>query len=176
MYKKLELPASRKQLSELKAGDRILLTGYIYTARDAAHKRMVAEARSGGGFPFPVEGSAIYYAGPAPAKPGAIIGSVGPTTSGRMDSYAPFMIESGNTIMIGKGERSVDVIAAMKKYGAVYLAAIGGAGALIAKTVKSAEIIAYEDLGPEAIRRLYVKDMPLIMAIDSTGANLYEMR
>ena len=170
----MNMPVSREEVMKLKAGDRVFLSGEIYTARDAAHKRMVEAARRGEGYPFPIEGSAIYYAGPAPAKPGAVIGSVGPTTSGRMDAYAPEVIAAGNLIMIGKGERSPEVIEAMKKYGAVYLAAPGGAGALIARTVKSCEAAAYPDLGAEAVYRLAVSDMPLIVAIDSRGGNLYE--
>lgn len=172
----MRMPVSGEDVLKLNAGDRVFLSGEIYTARDAAHKRMTEAARRGGGYPFPIRGSAIYYAGPAPAKPGAVIGSVGPTTSGRMDAYAPEVMAAGNLIMIGKGERSREVIDAIKKYGAVYLAAPGGAGALMARTVKSCEVAAYPDLGAEAVYRLVVENMPLIVAIDSRGGNLYERR
>ena len=160
----------------LKSGDTVLITGEIYTARDAAHKRMIDALKSGEKLPFEIENKIIYYAGPTPAKPGQVIGSCGPTTSGRMDAYAPELIKLGLTGMIGKGERSDDVVNAMKEYGAVYFGAIGGAGALIAKSIKAAEIIAYEDLGTEAVRKLTVENFPAIVIIDSNGKNLYHDR
>lgn len=167
----LTLPLTREQVQELEVGQSILLNGTLYTARDAAHKRML----EGEDFPMPIENVAIYYAGPAPAKPGDVIGSCGPTTSGRMDAYAPKLIALGQTVMIGKGLRNQDVIEAMKRYKAVYLTAIGGAGALLAKCIKKAEVIAYPDLGAEAIYKLEVENFPVIVTIDSKGNNLYEM-
>ena len=163
-----------EKIKSLKAGDRLLLSGVIYTARDAAHKRMCEEFENGKGFPFDISGSAIYYAGPCPAKPGEVIGSCGPTTSGRMDAYTPLLLDNGLKIMIGKGARLPEVVDAMKKYSGVYFGAIGGAGALLAKCIKKAELIAYEDLGAEALRKLYVEEMPLVVIIDSEGNNLYE--
>ena len=170
---KLELPLTHEKLEKLKTGDSVLISGIIYTARDAAHKRMIESLENGEELPFDIKDSTIYYAGPTPAKPGAVIGSCGPTTSGRMDAYAPKLIELCLTGMIGKGGRSDAVVDAMKKYGAVYFGAIGGAGALIAKSIISAEVVAYEDLGAEAIRRLTVKDFPAIVVIDKSGKNLY---
>lgn len=169
------LPLNREQVGTLKVGEKILLSGTLYTARDAAHKRMLENKANGIEFPVPIENLALYYAGPAPAKPGDVIGSCGPTTSGRMDAYAPKFIEYGQTVMIGKGLRSQEVIEAMKKYKAVYLTAIGGAGALLAKCIKEATLIDYEDLGAEAIYKLEVKDFPVIVTIDSEGHNLYEI-
>ena len=175
MEKRITLPLTEENIKDLKAGDYVYLTGTIYTARDAAHKRMIENKDEKGiDFPFEIEGSAIYFAGPAPAKPGRVIGSVGPTTSGRMDAYSPRLIKEGNLIMIGKGERNKAVVDAMVEYGAVYLAAPGGAGALMAEKVKSCKLRAYEDLGAEAVYELYVEDMPLIAVIDSTGRNLYD--
>jgi fumarate hydratase subunit beta len=150
------------------------LSGVIYTARDAAHKRLIETMEQGRPLPFPLEGAVIYYAGPSPAPPGRPIGSVGPTTSGRMDVYAPRLMAAGLRGMIGKGNRSKEVIAAGVQYGCVYFSAIGGAGALMAQRVQAAEVIAYEDLGPEAVRRLTVQDMPLVVINDVLGADLYE--
>lgn len=174
MTVKLTTPITRDTARKLKAGDRVLISGTIYTARDAAHKRLLEELAAGKKPPMELENLTIYYAGPAPAKPGQVIGSCGPTTSGRMDAYAPTLISMGQTAMIGKGERSAEVIEAMKEYGAVYFGAIGGAGALIAKSITSAEVIAYDDLGAEAIRRLTVSDFPAIVVIDSNGKSLYD--
>lgn len=170
----LTTPITRDVAKSLKAGDRVLISGTIYTARDAAHKRLIESLEKGEALPVDIENISICYAGPSPAKPGQVIGSCGPTTSGRMDAYAPTLISLGQTVMIGKGERSDSVVEAMKKNGAVYLAAIGGAGALISKCITDAEVIAYDDLGAEAIRRLTVKDFPAIVVIDSNGNNLYK--
>ena len=167
-------PLSKEDARALKAGDSVLLTGVIYTARDAAHKRLCELADQGKELPLDVKDSIIYFVGPTPAKPGQAIGSAGPTTSYRMDAYSPTMIEQGQTGMIGKGKRSPEVIAAMKEHGAVYFGAIGGCGALLSKCIKKAEVIAYDDLGAEAIRRLEVEDFPVIVIIDSEGNNLYE--
>ena len=174
MSKQIQLPINREQARQLVAGEKVLLSGRMYTSRDAAHKRMLENKEAGIDFPMPIENVAIYYAGPAPAKPGEVIGSCGPTTSGRMDAYAPKMMAYGQTVMIGKGLRNEAVIEAMKKEGAVYLTAIGGAGALLAKCIKKATCIAYEDLGAEAIYELDVEDFPAIVTIDSKGNNLYE--
>lgn len=174
MSKKIQLPINREQARQLVAGEKVLLSGRMYTSRDAAHKRMLENKEAGIDFPMAIENVAIYYAGPAPAKPGEVIGSCGPTTSGRMDAYAPKMMAYGQTVMIGKGLRNEAVIEAMKKEGAVYLTAIGGAGALLAKCIKKATCIAYEDLGAEAIYELDVEDFPAIVTIDSKGNNLYE--
>ncbi len=171
----IHTPASSKQLAALRAGDRVLLSGTVYTARDAAHKRLTELLDSSGALPFSIENCAIYYVGPTPEKPGEIIGSAGPTTSGRMDAYSPRLLDKGETIMIGKGNRSAAVISAMKRSGAVYLAAMGGAGALMAGCVKASKIICWEDLGCEAVRELLVEDMPLTVAIDSQGGNIYEL-
>ena len=174
MNKHIQLPIDKEQARKLTAGEKVLLSGVMYTSRDAAHKRMLENKKAGIDFPMPIENVAIYYAGPAPAKPGEVIGSCGPTTSGRMDAYAPELMAYGQTVMIGKGLRNDAVIEAMKKEGAVYLTAIGGAGALLAKSIKEATCIAYEDLGAEAIYRLRVEDFPAIVTIDSKGNNLYE--
>ncbi len=176
MKKKINTPLSREAAEELCCGDSILLSGEIYTARDAAHKRMIETLEQGGELPFDIKDKIIYYAGPTPTKPGRIIGSCGPTTSCRMDAYAPTLIELGLTGMIGKGERNEAVIDAMKKHTGVYFGAVGGAGALIAESVTAVEEVAYEDLGTEAIRRLTVKDLPLVVVIDSRGNNLYERK
>ena len=173
--KKITLPLTRELARTLHAGDQVLLTGTIYTSRDAGHKRMCEALAKGEKIPFDPTDATIYYVGPTPAKPGAVIGSAGPTTSGRMDAYAPTMMSVGARGMIGKGARLPEVVDAMKKYDGVYFGAIGGAGALLAKCIKKAELIAYEDLGAEALRKLYVEDMPLVVIIDSEGNNLYEM-
>ena len=167
-------PMSREQARTLKSGDSVLLSGVIYTARDAAHKRLCELVEQGKELPLDVKDSIIYFVGPTPARPGQAIGSAGPTTSYRMDAYSPTMIRQGQTGMIGKGKRSPEVIAAMKEHGAVYFGAIGGCGALLSKCIKKAEVVAYDDLGAEAIRRLEVEDFPVIVIIDSQGNNLYE--
>ena len=167
-------PLTRDKVKELKAGDSCLISGVIYTARDAAHKRLCELVAAGKALPMDITDSIIYFVGPTPAKPGQAIGSAGPTTSYRMDAYSPILIELGLTGMIGKGKRGPEVIDAMKKHGAVYFGAIGGCGALISECIKEAEIVAYEDLGAEAIRRLVVKDFPVVVIIDSEGNNLYE--
>ena len=174
MEKRINLPITRDMAREIKSGESVLLSGTIYTARDAAHKRLVRLLEKGEELPFDIENATIYYVGPTPAKPGQAIGSAGPTTSYRMDAYSPALIRAGETGMIGKGKRNAEVINAMKEYGAVYFAAIGGAGALLSSCIKSAEIVAYEDLGAEAVRRLTVEDFPVVCVIDSYGNNLYE--
>ena len=168
-------PLTREAARQLKAGDSCLISGVIYTARDAAHKRLCELAAQGKPFPMEMQDAVIYFVGPTPAKEGQAIGSAGPTTSYRMDAYSPTLIAHGQTGMIGKGKRGPEVIAAMKEHGAVYFGAIGGCGALLSKCIKKAEIVAYEDLGAEAIRRLEVEDFPAIVIIDSEGNNLYEM-
>lgn len=173
MKKKIELPLTKEAVRGLHAGDQVLLTGVIYTGRDAAHKRLV-EAVKNDDLPFDMKNAIIYYVGPAPSKPGAVIGSCGPTTSYRMDDLTLPLLEEGLSGMIGKGQRSQKVIDGMKKHGAVYFAAIGGAGALIASAVKSSQVIAYEDLGTEAVRRLEVEDFPCVVVIDSYGINMYD--
>jgi fumarate hydratase subunit beta len=167
-------PLDEGTIKKLKAGDRILITGVIYAARDAAHKRMVETLDRGEKLPFDVNNQIIYYMGPTPARPGQVIGSAGPTTSGRMDSYAVRLVAAGLRGMVGKGSRSQEVKDAMKKYKAVYFAAVGGAGALISKSIKKAEVIAYEDLGVEAVRRLEVKNFPATVINDIYGGDLYE--
>ena len=174
MAKVLTMPLSREAARELKAGDSCLINGVIYTARDAAHKRLCELAAQGKELPLEIKDSVIYFVGPTPAKEGQAIGSAGPTTSGRMDAYAPTMLSVGARGMIGKGARLPEVVEAMKKYSGVYFGAIGGAGALLGKCVKKAEIVAYEDLGAEAIRRLEVENFPVVVVIDSEGNNLYE--
>ncbi len=172
---KIQTPFDDETVMSLKAGDQVFISGYIHTARDAAHKRWCDVLNSDESFPFEFQGEVIYFAGPAPAKPGQSIGSIGPTTSYRMDDYSPLVIEkAGIKGMIGKGNRSQIVIEAMKKFKCVYFAASGGLGALLANSVVASEIIAYEDLGPEAVRRLTIKDFPAIVAIDCYGNNLYE--
>ncbi|PLR75913.1 fumarate hydratase [Bacillus sp. V3-13] len=168
-------PIPEKKLLELKAGDRVLLSGTIYTARDAAHKRMYEALQKGETLPFAIEGQTIYYVGPTPAKPGQIIGSAGPTTSGRMDKYTPALLDLGLKAMIGKGYRNAEVIDSMKKNKAVYLAAIGGSGALISRSILSMQVIAFEDLGPEAIYKLTIKDFPAVVIIDSEGNDWYQL-
>ncbi len=174
MAKKITLPLTDEVLKDLKAGDNLLLTGVIYVARDAAHKRMIEALDQGKPLPFDIKGQTIYYMGPSPARPGRPIGSAGPTTSGRMDAYTPRLLAEGLKGMIGKGLRSQEVKEAIKKYKAVYLGAIGGAGALISKSIKKAEVIAYEDLGAEAVRRLEVEDFPVTVINDIYGGDLYE--
>ena len=159
---------------KLRAGDTVSLTGVLYTARDAAHKRLCELVAQGKELPMDMENAIIYFVGPTPAKPGQAIGSAGPTTSYRMDAYSPALIAIGQTGMIGKGKRNAEVIAAMKEYGAVYFGATGGCGALLSKCIKKAEVVAYEDLGAEAIRRLEVENFPVVVIIDSEGNNLYE--
>ena len=174
MSKRIHAPLVAQELETLRAGDSVLLSGTIYTGRDAAHKRLCALVAEGKPLPFDIRGQVIYYAGPCPAKPGDAIGSCGPTTSYRMDAYAPTLCDLGLIGMIGKGQRSPAVIDAIRRNGGVYFAATGGVGALIAGSVKAARVIAFEDLGTEAIRELQVTDLPLIVAIDSEGGNLYE--
>lgn len=174
MSSKIALPLSDEVVRGLKAGDNLLLSGVIYVARDAAHKRMVEALDQGKPLPFEIKGATIYYMGPSPARPGRVIGSAGPTTSGRMDAYAPRLMAEGLKAMIGKGLRSSAVRDAMVKYGAVYLGAIGGAGAVISRSIKSAEVIAYDELGAEAVRRLEVEDFPVTVINDSYGGDLYE--
>ncbi len=167
-------PLTRDKLKDLKAGDSVTITGVIYTGRDAAHKRMCEALARGEELPFDIDGQIIYYVGPCPCREGEVIGSCGPTTSGRMDAYAPTLIERGLTGMIGKGLRKPAVVEAMTKHGSVYFGAIGGAGALLAQHVKSSEVIAYEDLGTEAVRRIEVENFPVTVIIDAYGNNLYE--
>ncbi len=174
MVKKVTLPLTDETLKELKSGDNVLLTGVMYVARDAAHKRMVEALDQGKPLPFDIKGQTIYYMGPSPAKPGQPIGSAGPTTSGRMDGYSPRLLAEGLKGMIGKGARSQAVKDAMKNYKAAYLAAIGGAGALISKSIKKSEVIAYGELGAEAIRRLEVENFPAIVINDIYGGDLYQ--
>lgn len=175
MVKRVVTPLNDLEISELKCGDSILLTGIIYTARDAAHKRLIELIEKGEELPFDLEGETIYYVGPTPPKPGMVIGSAGPTTSYRMDAYAPKLLDLGLKGMIGKGLRNEEVIESIKKNKAIYFGAIGGAAALIGKSIVKSEVIAYEDLGSEAIRRLEVRDLPLVVIIDSLGNNLYEI-
>lgn len=169
----LEIPLENEDVKKLKAGDKVSLSGIIYTARDSAHERLVKLIEAGDELPIPLEGQIIYYVGPAPTPPGKAIGSAGPTTSYRMDPYTPVLIENGLKGMIGKGGRTEPVVEAMKKGTAVYFAATGGAAALIAQSILSSEVVAYEDLGAEAIRKLEVKDFPLIVAQDCHGGNVY---
>ncbi|MBQ3970128.1 MAG: Fe-S-containing hydro-lyase [Clostridia bacterium] len=171
--KKITFPISEEQLMDLKAGDRVLASGYLYTARDAAHKRMYELLQKGEPLPVDISGQTIYYVGAAPAKPGCAVGPCGPTSSYRMDKYAPSLLDLGLKVMIGKGMRSDEVINSIIKNKAVYLIAIGGAAALIAKSIKKSELICYEDFGTEAIYRYEVEDMPLIVGIDSIGGNVY---
>ncbi len=170
----IKSPLDNETVKNLKAGDQVFITGVIYTARDAAHKRLVEALDKGEKLPFNLTNQTVYYMGPSPARPGQVIGSAGPTTSGRMDSYAPRLMAAGLKGMIGKGNRTPAVKDAMKKYKAVYFAAIGGAGALISKSIKTAEVIAYEDLGAEAIRRLEVDNFPATVINDIYGGDLYE--
>ena len=174
MQYKLTTPVKRENLAPLRAGDTVLLSGTVYTARDAAHQRMMELLDRGEPLPFPVEGSALYYVGPTPERPGEVIGSAGPTTSGRMDAYSPRLLDLGQAIMIGKGARNQAVKEAVVRNGAVYLAALGGAGALMAASVRELEIICWEDLGCEAVRKLEVENFPLTVILDSHGGDLYE--
>ncbi|MDU4891177.1 MAG: Fe-S-containing hydro-lyase [Clostridium sp.] len=174
MEKRITTPLTEEKVRDLKAGDTVLLSGVIYTGRDAAHKRLVELLDKGEQLPIDVKDSVIYYVGPTPAKEGQPIGSAGPTTSYRMDDYTPALLEQGLRGMIGKGLRNEKVVESMKKNKAVYFGAIGGAAALIGKCVKKAEVVTYEDLGAEAIRRLEIEDMPVVVVIDCEGNNLYE--
>ena len=174
MAMKLHVPMSRDTACTLRAGDSCLISGTIYTARDAAHKRLCALVAEGQELPFEIQDAVIYFVGPAPAKPGQVVGSAGPTTSYRMDAYSPTLIALGQIGMIGKGKRGKEVVDAMKAHGAVYFGAIGGCGALLGKCVKKSEIVAYPDLGAEAICRWEVENLPVIVVIDSLGNNLYE--
>ncbi|MEN6371726.1 MAG: Fe-S-containing hydro-lyase [Armatimonadota bacterium] len=171
---RLTTPISEEDVRNLRAGDQVLLSGVIYTGRDAAHKRLIELLQAGKELPFDINGQIIYYVGPSPAKPGEVIGSAGPTTSGRMDVYAPALIELGLKGMIGKGLRNQTVIDAMKKHGAVYFGATGGAAALLAKRIKACEVVAYEDLGTEAVCRLMVEDFPVVVVNDTHGGDLYK--
>ena len=175
MERHIDLPLTEEIAKTLRMGDNVYLTGVIYTARDAAHERMTDQLEQGIPIPFDTRDATIYYVGPSPAKPGQVIGSAGPTTSGRMDAYSPRLLDLGQLVMIGKGARSPAVHDAIVRNGAVYLAALGGAGALMSACVQSAEIICWEDLGCEAVRRLQVKDMPLTVIIDSLGNDLYQL-
>ncbi len=174
MEYKLTVPCTAADLAPLRAGDTVLLSGIVYTARDQAHKRMMEALDAGQQLPFDLAGSAIYYVGPTPERPGQVIGSAGPTTSGRMDAMSSRLLDLGNKVMIGKGKRDAAVKEAVRRNGAVYLAALGGAGALMAQSVKSLEVIAWPDLGCEAVRRLTVVDMPLTVILDPVGGDLYE--
>ena len=175
MQYKLRTPVTREDLAPLRTGDTVLLSGAVYTARDAAHKRMMELLDTGGSLPFPVEGSAVYYVGPTPERPGQVIGSAGPTTSGRMDAYSPRLLDLGQLIMIGKGKRDQSVKDAVVRNGAVYLAALGGAGALMAASVKELEVICWDDLGPESVKRLTLKDLPLVVAADCYGQDAFTL-
>ncbi len=173
MEKRIKAPIGKETAGALRAGDSVLISGVIYTARDAAHERMTRLFHEGEPFPIDLRDQIIYYAGPCPAKPGEVIGSCGPTTAGRMDAYTPELLDNGLGAMIGKGARSEAVIEAIKRNGCVYFGAIGGAGALIAECIKKAEVVAYDDLGTEAVRRLEVEDFPAVVLIDSLGGDLY---
>lgn len=175
MEKHIKAPLSKEAIQHLRSGDFVYITGYIYTARDAAHQRLYESIQKNEEIPFDLENNIIYYLGPTPARDNQIIGSAGPTTSSRMDKYTPLLLDNGLKGMIGKGKRNEEVVLAIKKTGAVYFAAIGGAGALLSKSIKSCEVIAYDDLGTEAIRKLYVEEFPAIVVIDQWGDNLYEM-
>lgn len=174
MEKYINTPIDEKIVSDLQAGDYVYLSGTVYTARDAAHKRLYEALQKGESIPIDLNNTVLYYLGPSPAREGQVIGSAGPTTSSRMDKYTPLLLEKGLKGMIGKGKRSPEVIASMEKNHAVYFAAIGGAGALLSKCIKKAEVIAYEDLGTEAIRKLEVENLPVIVVIDDKKNNLYE--
>lgn len=174
MERHIELPLTASAAQSLRMGDSVLLSGIVYTARDAAHERMTEKLREGIPLPFDTKDAVIYYVGPSPAKPGQVIGSAGPTTAGRMDKWAPLMLSLGARGMIGKGKRSREVVDAIRRYQGVYFGAIGGAGALLSKHIVASELIAYEDLGPEAVRKLTVKDFPVTVIIDCEGHDLYE--
>ncbi|TWI58116.1 Fe-S-containing hydro-lyase [Halalkalibacter nanhaiisediminis] len=171
---KITTPFNDEITKSLKAGDRVLISGTVYAARDAAHKRMIESLEQGKELPFDIKGKVIYYVGPTPAKPGSVIGSAGPTTSGRMDKYTPTLLDLGLKGMIGKGYRDEAVIQSIVKNKAVYFAAIGGSGALIARSIKEVEVIAYEDLGPEAIRKMVIEDFPAVVINDAFGNDLYK--
>ena len=173
MEHKMTVPCAAADLAALRAGDTVLLSGTVYTARDQAHIRMTQALDAGESLPFPIEGSAIYYVGPTPEQPGQIIGAAGPTTSCRMDGFSPRLLRLGNRVMIGKGERSEEVKQAVAETGSVYLAALGGAGALMARCIQSVETVAWEDLGCEAVRKLRVENMPLTVILDAHGGDLY---
>lgn len=174
MYINITTPFDNKQINELKAGDKVLISGIVYSGRDAAHKKMIEAIDSGMNLPFEIEGQCIYYVGPCPAKEGQVIGPAGPTTSYRMDDYTPQLLDRGLKGMIGKGIRNNEVIESMIKNRAVYFAAVGGAAAVIANSIEEVDIIAYEELGTEAVRKMRVKDFPAIVAIDANGNSLYE--
>jgi len=174
MEKRLRTPLKEEDILSLRAGDKVLITGEIYTARDAAHKRLVELLERGEKLPIDLKGRIIYYVGPSPAKPGQVIGSAGPTTSYRMDKYTPALLKEGLKATIGKGMRSKEVREALREYKAVYFVAVGGAGALLSKRIKKAEVVAYEDLGPEAIRKLEVEDFPVIVGNDAFGGDIFE--
>lgn len=174
MNRHINVPMTKEKAASLKAGDYVYLTGTIYTARDAAHKRMDEALDRGEALPFDIEGSIIYYMGPSPAREGRAIGSAGPTTASRMDKYTPRLLDLGMGAMIGKGKRSKVVMDAIVRNGAVYFAAVGGAGAILSKCILSSEIVAYEDLGTEAVRRLAIQDFPVVVVMDALGNNLYE--
>jgi len=174
MDRHITVPINKEEIALLKAGDYVYITGIIYTARDAAHKRMYETLRKGETLPIEMKDNIIYYMGPSPARTGRAIGSAGPTTSSRMDKYAPELLDMGLAGMIGKGKRSKEVMDAIERNGAVYFAAVGGAGALLSRSIVSSEVIAYDDLGTEAIRKLEVKDFPVIVVGDAEGNNLYE--
>ena len=171
--KRIKAPLTKEEAASLRAGDSVLISGTVYTARDAAHKRMYEALDAGQELPVDLNGQVVYYLGPTPARPGHVIGSAGPTTSSRMDKYAPRLLDLGLKGMVGKGKRTQEVIDAIVRNGAVYFAAVGGAGALLSKCIKEAEVVAYDDLGTEAIRRLRVENLPVIVVIDSEGTNLY---
>lgn len=175
MDKYIKTPLTTELVEELQAGDYVYITGTIYTARDAAHKRMYDTMKEGNSIPINLKDNIIYYLGPTPEREGQVIGSAGPTTSSRMDKYTPLLLDSGLKGMIGKGKRNHEVVNSMIKNKAVYFAAVGGAGALLSKKIKESKVIAYDDLGTEAIRELYVEDFPVIVVIDSKGNNLYEI-
>lgn len=172
--KTIQAPLKRIDIEQLKMGEEVWVSGTVYAARDAAHKRMAEAIRAGQDLPFDPEGQIIYYVGPCPAPPGRVIGSAGPTTSGRMDAYAPLLIERGLRVMIGKGGRDKGVVDAMQKYGSVYLVTVGGAGAYLAQRIVAAQIVAYPELGPEALYKLEVHDFPCLVAIDALGNDIYK--
>ena len=174
MERRYQLPLSLEERKEIRSGDYVLLSGIVYTARDAAHQRMWEAMEKGESLPVDMNGQCIYYLGPSPSRPGHVIGSAGPTTSSRMDKYTPLLLEAGLALMIGKGKRSTKVKEAICKNNSIYFAAVGGAGALLSQCIKSSEIVAYEDLGTEAIRKLEVVDLPVIAIIDTAGNDLYE--
>ena len=171
---RLTTPLSKDDVAQLNAGDRVLLSGVVYAARDTAHKRLIELLESGGELPFDLEGQAIYYAGPSPTRPGEVIGSAGPTTSGRMDPYTPALLEAGLRATVGKGKRSAEVIEAMKRFGAVYFGVVGGVAALIARSITACEVVAFDELGPEAVRKLEFENLPVFVVNDTAGRDLYE--